>query len=443
MSSRPLCWSLHKYFKSSQHSQAEDAESQLVAVQPIPLPRPSWKAAQAEQEFSVSAALVEYQQAQGDDMPLVQCAPKQKSRKWKGGRPQRARGAQKARYTALSGQQKVWLVEEVSQRLQQPGATRLVAFRAVAAKLGCTEDTARKIFGQKDFWEEWAVKNQRKASLNRGTTRRKGDGTPFSRQQSKGMGCRLPGGGRKDFTQVFTDQTQVWAELEAGNGHELGRLDLLAQFRLYLDSGIAEAQDRQAAGTLSPDEAVELSHWLHRQQRLTLPKAREKFAVYLLVKTGWVERSKQRTTALSVQQEIDLCEAGWAQFDKLLWRAGCGSPANMRDYVLQPERWILAKRSTVISMSDQVPVWCKPDSGKRLMPKAVLAAASKARAKRKRRWQAVQDGAGDAEADEQPRTLVCSAGNAANSRSRYTLVARQLVRKYFEPDCEPVGASFY
>ena len=92
-------------------------------------------------------------------------------------------------------------------------------------------------------------------------------------------------------------------------------------------------------------------------------------------------------------------------------------------------------------MSDQVPVWMKADSGRRLMPTKQLQAASAARKARKRRAAAVAAGEQDAAADQQPRDLVCAAGNPANSKSRYTLICRQLVHNYFREEEEPRGSD--
>ena len=135
-------------------------------------------------------------------------------------------------------------------------------------------------------------------------------------------------------------------------------------------------------------------------------------------------------------------EAGWKCWDYILQMVSQGDIRKLAGYVAQPERFSLNRRETVISMSDQIPVWLKPDSGETLMPRKVLQAAVKAQRGRKRRAVMVQQGLEQSgEAGEQPRQLVCAAGNPANSRSCYTLVARQLVHHYFKPDCQPHGIS--
>ncbi len=262
--------------------------------------------------------------------------------------------------------------------------------------------------------------------------------------QAEGKGCRVSFRGvplgRPNPCQQIIEQVKVWAEVEEENGHELSRQDLLRQFRLHLASAIHEAQDKKEAGTLPPEGVSQLSLWRGRQTRLDeSSKARERCSQSLVAKTGFVERKKQRTTALTVQEEVALVEEGWQNFDYLLWKTGCCSPAELRDFVAQPERFVVNRQHTVISMSDQVPVWLKADSGKRLMPLKTFAAARQAKRRRASRDVAAASREQTEEAAEQPRTLVCAAGNSANSRARCTLVARQLIHNYYKPDRDPHG----
>ena len=91
-------------------------------------------------------------------------------------------------------------------------------------------------------------------------------------------------------------------------------------------------------------------------------------------------------------------------------------------------------------MSDQIPVWLKPDAGKVLVHKSVGRASRQSAQQRKRR-KACAEGEEQNEmaAEEQPRTLTVAAGNPANSRSRFTFVARQLIQNYYKPGVEPEG----
>ena len=175
---------------------------------------------------------------------------------------------------------------------------------------------------------------------------------------------------------------------------------------------------------------------------------RKKTAIYLLGKTGMIERSKQRVTSLSQEQEVAAMEKGWKFWDYILSLIGRGDAKELSKFVAQPERFIMNRIHTVISCSDQVPVWLKTDSGKPLMPKRLLdqaAQAKKGRRSRKMLSSAVKKGE-EAEQDqeageEQVRNSAKVAGNPANSRCRYTVVARQLIENYFDPDRDPKGVS--
>ena len=167
---------------------------------------------------------------------------------------------------------------------------------------------------------------------------------------------------------------------------------------------------------------------------------RDKQGLYLVNKTGFVERSKQRQTPLSVDQEVERVERGWKHWETLLWLTGCANSPELNNWVGQPERWIFNRENTVTSMSDQIPVWLKPDAGKVLV-KASVGRSNRRASKQRRSRQDVAKGAEQDEeaAEAQPRTLTIAAGNPANSRSRFTFVARQLIHKYYKEGEQPEG----
>ena len=130
---------------------------------------------------------------------------------------------------------------------------------------------------------------------------------------------------------------------------------------------------------------------------------------------------------------------GWACWDSLLWRVGCGSEEDLKDWVANPERLIALRQNTVISMSDQIPVWIKADGERCLVSRVVSRERRLAKRQRTSR-KAIAAGEEQTEqAQEQPQTTVRAAGNPANSRYRVTLVARQIVLNYFRPEADPVG----
>jgi hypothetical protein len=111
----------------------------------------------------------------------------------------------------------------------------------------------------------------------------------------------------------------------------------------------------------------------------------------------------------------------------------------MRPYVQNPERWVVERPSTVISCSDQVPVWLKASPDDALQPKSTVEGRRLAKRQRTSRQKVA---AGEKQTDAaalQPRTTVRTPGNPANSRYRVTLVARQLVLNYFDERQCPKG----
>ncbi len=62
------------------------------------------------------------------------------------------------------------------------------------------------------------------------------------------------------------------------------------------------------------------------------------------MKTGFLERSKQRQTPLTAEQEIDKVNRSWGHFDTILWLTGCADSPELSDWIGQPERWFSTDR---------------------------------------------------------------------------------------------------
>ena len=344
---------------------------------------------------------------------------------------------------ALTGQQKAWVCEQVERRLKG-GRGQHEAFRVTAAHLGCVWQTIRNIYKKRDFWMSWARMQGVEPNPAPGGLRKAGCTTALCRLPSRSKMCKASGGkrgylGRRDFNRSLVAQLQVWARAEEEQGHELSRRDLLTQFVKYLARVIYDAEEKERCKALPPAEVEQLEYWRERMRVLQGSSEKlRKQGVYLAARLGYAERAKQRTTSLTPAEEKARVVEGWQYWDRFLWLVGCADAAELKQFVNQPERFVVNRQACVISMSDQVPVWLKPDSGRRLMPRRELQHAAAARKLRKRREFAVKDGKQTAAAEDQPRTLVCAGGEAANSRSRWTLICRQIIRDYFS-DRDPVG----
>ena len=96
------------------------------------------------------------------------------------------------------------------------------------------------------------------------------------------------------------------------------------------------------------------------------------------------------------------------------------------------------RHSVVITMSDQIPVWLKPQADKVLQPIAVQQQAASAKKRRATRLQ-LADGVQQSDTKEiQQAPLVRAVGNPASSRWRVSFVARQCVHHWFS-DLKPEG----
>jgi hypothetical protein len=377
----------------------------------------------------------------------VQTVPDVLVRKWAGGRPQKPAGSKRTKYNTLTGQQRLWMISFIEDQITQPGNSMKRAKAAAEFRLKCCAQTVNRVWRDKVYWKDWGEKAERTASLKPGTNKRVGQRVSTHALKSLSQGCRKPGIrqylGRTDHCRPFVIAVQTWAELEQDQGHQLFRADLLTRYSELLDSAILYDLEAKEAGTFNIDEEAKLAAWLQKQAALNSHKnKRDKQSKFLVAKTGFIERSKQRQTPLTPAQEIERAERGWSHFDYILWLTGCADSPVLADWVGQPERFVLNREAIVISQSDQIPVWLKPDAGKALMSQSVQKAHRASKKGRKSRAAiAIEDTFEDAvpEEEQQPRTLALAAGNPANSRARFTFVARQLITKYYSKTEEPEG----
>ena len=147
-SRRPVCWSLHKYFKKAEAPAdppaLADSDDQLVeghlhqqhaarhqAVQALPKKEPSWLQKQLAEEAALQDSVDEVVSQQKAEKAQVQLVPTATPRKKKGGRAKKAPGAPKSPYKSMTGQQRVWAVRQVEDYVQIPGNSLKAAFERV------------------------------------------------------------------------------------------------------------------------------------------------------------------------------------------------------------------------------------------------------------------------------------------------------------------------
>jgi hypothetical protein len=226
---RPVCWSLHKYFKKVQVESADaglavladQAEPALIAVQTEPPDvRANWKKPQEEAKAALDVAVALLGSSTASP---VQRVPDVLVRKWAGGRPKRATGTVRKKYNTLSGQQRLWLINFIEEQISQPGKSLKKAKAAAEFRLKCCAQTVRRVWKDKIYWKDWGEKEERKASLRPGTNKRRGQRVCNQNLKTQSSGCRKPGSreylGRTDHCRPFVIATQTWADLEQDQGH--------------------------------------------------------------------------------------------------------------------------------------------------------------------------------------------------------------------------------
>ena len=358
------------------------------------------------------------------------------------GRPKKAAGAPKGKYTSLSGQQRAWICREVPE-LMQDGFSLHGAYNKIVQELGCDIQTVRDIHRDSEYWLAWAKEQDRKPSKRAGTNRRQGEHIPQTEKKSSSKGCRKVGKrgylGKNQPLRWLVLETVGWAKAEFEAGHELYRQDFIAHYQRHASSQAAFWEEEETAGTLTPENSELLKHLNERLGELKKARFLRSFGQYLMTQSGFVNRAKQRVTAMSEYQEIQAVKLGWKLWDAALHKIGCAPAEELKDYVFNPHRLASMRERTVILASDQVPVWLKADSTKKAVPVNTTTAARLAKRARTSRKKVAGGSPQKPEAELQPRTQVVAAGSSANSRSRFTLVARQLIEHYFDNSRDPEG----
>ena len=145
-------------------------------------------------------------------------------------------------------------------------------------------------------------------------------------------------------------------------------------------------------------------------------RKREKQAVYLIAKTGFVERSTNRATKLSQAVEEQRLRKYWRLWDGLLWLVGCGTAQDLKQWVAQPDQFVEHRQETAITASDQIPVWLKPDASKVFQKRSLQQAAHRARKTRRKLRAGGQVEQGD-QGGKHPKDHVRGPGDSGASRS--------------------------
>ena len=355
-------------------------------------------------------------------------------------------GAAAVKLKNLTGQQKVFAIEMVDASMQS-GFSKNKSMEKTALHMGISLSQIKRLMKaeEKEYWLTWAKQEDRRGREREGTVRRRGERLTKHEKGGTDRGCRRPRKrpylGPEQQARGLVEGVKHWADEHEELGFDIFASDLYHEYYRQLKSKLCVYQDEKNEGTFNPDKEAKFKYFEQRLQKLDDSAAARLWQrEYLAGKCGMLTRSKQRVTSLSTEQEGQLVMQGWDCWDSLLWKIGCGSEEDLKDYVADAARLCVKSQDTVVSLSDQIPVWIKCDGEKCLVRKSVTTEGRLAKRRRKSRVQ-VAGGEKQTEKEvEQPQTTKRTPGNTANSRYRVTLIARQLIHNYFRPAADPQGS---
>jgi hypothetical protein len=187
----------------------------------------------------------------------------------RGGRPKKTEDSTKSRYTVLTGVQRLYIIQMWDQKIKAGISTR-TARQQLASFLSCSTSAVKTTVQNREYWTQWGQERSLDASTSPNKARRRGDSRSVLKMGSTSKGCRRPGTrgylGTTFWSKKMVQQVQLWSEMETEQGHDLGRTDLYEHFVRLLDSAVAYGNDAEEAGTITPEEAVELSHLKQKQK---------------------------------------------------------------------------------------------------------------------------------------------------------------------------------
>ena len=364
-------------------------------------------------------------------------------RHWRQMRPY---GAAPVKMKNLTGQQKVFAIEMVDEQMRA-GVSKNKSMEKTAGHMKISLSQMKRLMKaeEKEYWLTWAKQEDRRGQEREGTVRRRGERLTKLEKGSTDRGCRRPRKrpylGPLQQARGLVEGVKAWADEHEELGFDIFASDLYHEYYRQLKSKLCVYQDEKNEGTFNPDKEAKFKYFEQRLQKLDDSAAARLWQrEYLAGKCGMLTRSKQRVTSLSTEQEGQLVMQGWDCWDSLLWKIGCGSEEDLKNYVADAARLCVKSQDTVVSLSDQIPVWIKCDGDRCLVRKSVTTEGRLAKRRRKSR---VQVAAGEKQTEkevEQPQTTKRTPGNTANSRYRVTLIARQLIHNYFRPAADPQGS---
>jgi hypothetical protein len=188
------------------------------------------------------------------------------------------------------------------------------------------------------------------------------------------MGCRIaePGKklGRTDRMLSLKEATKAFSEYQTDTlGLDIDEGELLDAFTEMLSNSIVATEGLVAENgvQLTPEQENEFKAWQKKADVLAKNTHEAKRWQQVLTNfCGLRARSSQRATSLSQEEELERMLMSWRVWDKTCQVVATADPAELGEWVANPDEFSEYRRETEISLGDQGPAWFRLEPGKLL-----------------------------------------------------------------------------
>ena len=322
-------------------------------------------------------------------------------------------------------------------------------WRAMVMKYTISKQALLHIMRHEASWRKTCEKKNL-GKRTRGGKGRHGSYEADVLREAAGVGCRAPGGGRKDLYGHLKARVKDWFLLERSHGHRIDREDLFDEFCTQLELEIKTFEAKMELEAV-PADKVWLYSMQERLRRLTeSQKYKETYKAELQRKVGAKLLLPQRVTQLTAIEEKVRAELTWQCFDSVLYLAAFGDEQELRKHVAAPREFIENREDTVLGFSDQIPFWVGLPTEKQLYSKGEL--QQKASSASHNSQEAMPKPVGGNQPrpacieahvpvdDNEGQTQQRGTGDHKGDRLRITLEVSQVIYNYFSSSRPPVGA---
>ena len=275
------------------------------------------------------------------------------------------------------------------------------------------------------------------------------------KRKSQSLGMRVhhnsTAATRRVPLQHIYSRLEKWIKGQFAARLECRTSQILLRFELLLTQEIAKQEILRDQGSPKYQDVV-LTAATHRQDYLS-DKPEQKFnwaSRALMAKVGGRLRTGQHLSTSSLPPSAALCQLQWDTTDRSTWLAASGSPDDLAEIIMEPERWIANRSSTAIVHTDATALWLKlrgedkvviPDDAVQTLKASGVAKRWFKQASTPEQLQLAEALLQKAQEDQYALCQQTSQqASQGGTKHRLTLIASLAVDKWFEPGATPVGS---